>query len=423
MRHLYVLLFCCATACFAQNVKVIGYLPHYRMYAVGDIEFERLTHVNIAFANPDADGDLSCDGVNVTPAITAAHAAGCKVFVSLGGGALRPEWESAWDSLAQPTRRATFIAKIIKYVNDNRFDGVDMDLEWQYVKAWYSPFVIDLKAALQPLGLPLTAALPGMTRYTQISNEALAAFDWVNMMIYDLTGPWDPSNPGPHAPFAWTQQCINYWKSQNVPARKLVVGVPFYGYDFGGLPVVSVRYAQLVAQDTANAYRDNINTTYWNGIPTIKAKTALAMQQTAGVMIWELGQDAFGVNASLSLLRAIDDVVALSTSIADGAGAAEGAENAEGLAGSSDLVVYLTIPNPAIEYFMIGRSKSGIGTGTVGTYTRMRIVLCNAVGETLRDLVVSSSSQRIDIADLPHGMYYALLYTAEGIKQVVVVKM
>lgn len=400
----YCALVCCtaissAVVCSAQNVKVIGYLPHYRMYAVGDIEFERLTHVNIAFANPNAEGNLSCNGVNITPAITAAHNAGCKVFVSLGGGALTPAWEDAWDSLAQPARRADFIVKIVKYVSDNRFDGVDMDLEWQYVKVWYSPFIIDLAAALKPLGLPLTAALPGQHRYAHISDSALAVFDWVNMMIYDRTGPWDPSNPGPHAPFAWTQQCINYWKSQNVPARKLVVGVPFYGYNFGGLPVVSVRYAQLVAQDTANAYRDNIDATFWNGIPTIKAKTALAMQQTAGVMIWELGQDAFGALAPLSLLRAIDEVV-------------DDATTATEIVDDDKLVLY---PNPIADVLRIG---SAAATSEMAT----RIVVRDVLGRIVAELVIGGDVQSIPTSNWGAGTYYAHILTGRSVTTRVIVK-
>jgi len=306
-----------ACSCFAQGIKVIGYLPYYRMSAVENIEFHRLTHVNIAFANPDAAGNLSCAGVNVDGAITAAHNAGCKVFISLGGGALTPAWESAWDSLAQPSRRGAFIQKIINYVGEHRYDGVDMDLEWQYVKDWYSPFVLELKRALEPLGLPLTAALPGSHRYAHISDLALAAFDWVNMMAYDLTGPWDPSNPGQHSPIDWTAQCISYWKSQGLTKHQLTLGVPFYGYDFSTTPVSSLTYGRLVSMDVANAQRDSANGAYWNGIPTIKEKTRLAIEQTSGVMIWELGQDAFGTNAQLSLLRAIDERIREVTSHVD----------------------------------------------------------------------------------------------------------
>ena len=58
----FLLLFALQTAS-AQAFKVIGYLPTYRFNWLNDIEFDRLTHVNIAFANPDSLGNLSCGGV------------------------------------------------------------------------------------------------------------------------------------------------------------------------------------------------------------------------------------------------------------------------------------------------------------------------------------------------------------------------
>jgi hypothetical protein len=47
-------------------------------------------------------------------------------------------------------------------------------------------------------------------------------------------------------------------------------------------------------------------TMYYNGIPTIRSKTALALKDARGVMIWELTQDAQG---SGSLLKNIDEVI------------------------------------------------------------------------------------------------------------------
>ncbi len=89
--------------------------------------------------------------------------------------------------------------------------------------------------------------------------------------------------------------------------------MPFYGYDFGTDPVDSLKYRGTVAQDPANAFLDNIGQKWWNGIPTIQAKTALALNEVAGIMIWEIGQDAFGSNIQYSLLRAIDELVDAAT--------------------------------------------------------------------------------------------------------------
>lgn len=310
MKHFLLLLSLLLSASvFGQSFKVVGYFPTYRFSWLNDIEFDKVTHVNIAFANPDSSGTLSCNGASIEPAVNTAHQHGCQVFVSLAGGYLTPEQEATWNYLAQPVNRPAFIAKIVQYVQENNLDGVDIDLEWQYVESWYSNFVIELKAALAPHGYPLTAALPGSYRYPAINNAALASFDWVNMMVYDLTGPWDPDHPGQHSPYDWAVDCIQYWKNQNVPAQKLTLGVPFYGYDFSTTPVSSFTYRGIVNQNPANAYLDQTGLKYWNGIPTIQAKTHLALNEVGGIMIWELGQDAFGGNKQYSLLTAIDEVI------------------------------------------------------------------------------------------------------------------
>ncbi|MCY7330471.1 MAG: T9SS type A sorting domain-containing protein [Saprospiraceae bacterium] len=382
----------------AQSFKVVGYLPHYRFSWLNDIEFERLTHVNIAFANPDAQGNLSVEGVNITPAVTKAHQKGCKVFISLAGGYLTPATEANWNNLALPANRPAFIQKIVQYVQSRHLDGVDVDLEWQYVQDWYSPFVLELKAALAPLNLPLTAALPGGYRYPQITPAALAAYDWVNMMVYDLTGPWDPSNPGQHSPYDWAEQCIQYWQNQGVDAQQLTLGVPFYGYDFGASPVESFTYRGIVNQDPTNAQLDQVGQKYWNGMPTIQAKTQLALDEVAGIMIWEVGQDAFGENAAYSLLRAIDAVVDVAV-----VGVSE--------ASSTTLQVY---PNPV-------RDRLSIRLPGEGTF---RLLIHNMQGAlVLEQSTAYEDPLEVRVADLPGGMYGISVYSGSRVMTGKFVKM
>jgi hypothetical protein len=45
---------------------------------------------------------------------------------------------------------------------------------------------------------------------------------------------------------------------------------------------------------------------YYNGIPTIQAKTRMAKQCASGIMFWKLENDDLG---ELSLVRAIHEVV------------------------------------------------------------------------------------------------------------------
>src|SRR5688572_16271409 len=72
---------------FAQK-KVIGYLPTWANFPniVNTLELNKLTHLNIAFANPNSSGILTGpSNSSVTTVVNAAHAKGVKVFISIGG--------------------------------------------------------------------------------------------------------------------------------------------------------------------------------------------------------------------------------------------------------------------------------------------------------------------------------------------------
>ncbi|MCB0589605.1 MAG: hypothetical protein KDD06_30250, partial [Phaeodactylibacter sp.] len=170
-----------------------------------------------------------------------AKSYGLTVLISMGGG-LTAEWRDAWQFWMQAPNRSAYIHNIMSMVREYGLDGVDMDLEGQDVNALYSPFVLELRDSLAAEGKLLTAALPGSNRDPDISDAALSAFDWVNMMVYNWTGPWAPNNPGQHSPYSFAVSSINNWFSQGVESERLTLGVPFYGWDFSTNPVSSFTY-------------------------------------------------------------------------------------------------------------------------------------------------------------------------------------
>ena len=285
--------------------KVVGYLSGWGFSKVNKLEIERLTYLNLAFANPDKDGHLIFDGgFDVTPVINKAHDAGLKVFISLAGGG-KPD-TLIWKNLLLPENRNRFVSNILNYVESNGLDGVDVDIEGNllpYVGVNYNPFVVELREALHSKGKAITAAL-GATRFHQnVHQEALQAYDFINVMVYDKTGVWRPDDIGPHSPWSYAEEAIKYWTEDlKIPAKRITLGVPFYGFDFTP-PARYIDYREIIKNDISLAYRDSVDLKYYNGIPMIVRKTALAKKLLGGVMIWEISSDSVG---DLSLLRAID---------------------------------------------------------------------------------------------------------------------
>ena len=88
--------------------------------------------------------------------------------------------------------------------------------------------------------------------------------------------------------------------------------MPFYGYGFGPeltSPPIGLDYGEILTQFPEAESSDEFKMPegkilYYNGIATIKQKTALAKEKASGIMIWQLQGDAPGEH---SLLKAIND--------------------------------------------------------------------------------------------------------------------
>ena len=287
-----------------KSARVVGYLPSYRFDSNEKIDYCKLTHLNLAFANPGSNGKLIINDFSGVVVRARNENNNIKIYISIGGGYLTDEQASIWsNSIDIKDNRPIIINEIVSFVVDNSLDGVDVDLEWQYVTSGYSDFVIELKSALSAKGKSMTAALPGTTKFDNITEEALQTFDFINIMAYDFTGPWNPTASGQHSSYNNAVESINFWKNTGVSQSKLTLGVPFYGYDFSNSSnVTSFTFGQMVSTNNSYSEIDNVGMKYYNGRPTIKSKVKLASEQVSGIMIWELGQDSF---SDYSLLKTI----------------------------------------------------------------------------------------------------------------------
>jgi GH18 family chitinase len=288
---------------------VVAYIPNWA--EVNDVDpssFAKLTHVNIAFENPvNDDGDLSFDP-NDAPIVEKAHENRVKVLVSIGGGGESGNQKmiARYAALQSDQKRAAFVGKLVAYLNQHQFDGLDVDLEGPGIGKDYGPFISDLSKALIPTGKLLTSAVSQGYGGDQIPSEVLDLFSFVNVMAYDGTGPWDPKRPGQHSSMDYAKSNVAYWVGRGLPKSKAVLGVPFYGYGFGpAFRQDGYKYSEILSQFPGAENADQIGNTIWyNGLPTMKAKAKYVMDEgLAGVMIWSLDQD---VKGEKSLLAAID---------------------------------------------------------------------------------------------------------------------
>lgn len=307
--------------------KIVTYLPTWKgafPASINSFDARKVTHICIAFANPDAAGNLIVTDnaqAGVATVVNAAHAKGAKVMISIGG------WNcpiATYSDLLK-NKKAAFVASILKYVADNNLDGVDVDLEGNVVDgtnvtaAGYEAFIVSLGDGLHAVNKEISAALANwFSQY--ITTTASNKLDFINMMAYDLAIA--PQNPaGPHSPMSWAQDNFNNWRNKGVAASKLVLGVPFYGYAWGTYAADgdSQDYCAIVTKYAGAQNSDQqgtgSNAVYYNGIPTIRAKAQYVMSsQMGGIMIWEqTGDCASGPN---SLLDVIDDVFGIKVGIA-----------------------------------------------------------------------------------------------------------
>jgi chitinase len=292
-----------------KQFKVVGYL-----FASGDIlaksqgvDFSRITHLIVAFINPDAAGNFA-PVTGLEALAKKAHDNKVKIIAAFAGGNPPQHLKE----LLKPENRKKLVEGLTELTRTYNLDGIDVDLEGDFVNENYEAFVVDLSASLKKNGRIMTAAVATWNS-AAYSDKAIRLFDLINIMSYDQTGPWRKDQPGPHSTYEAAEADFEHWNKRGIVAEKLILGLPFYAYGFGPDISEDMNFGNLVAAYPGSENVDQWNlpgkgTFYYNGIPTIKKKVGYAIKKKAGgVMIWQLLGDATG---DLSLLKAINDEVA-----------------------------------------------------------------------------------------------------------------
>jgi len=319
------------------NLVVIGYYTAWdrEHYPAEAVDFSILTHLNHAFAWPNDDAGIDMwDGYLYPELIEAAHRNGRRICVSLGGWG---QCESFPGIAADPNLRATFVKNVMDFIVRHGYDGVDVD--WEFPanpeeKASLNLLMRDIRKAGDKLGRPfiLTMAISaGTWSHTQNDYTELSRYvDWYNVMTYDYHGNWT-IHAGHLAPLMGFQESVNttmkfLMDKMNVPAKQIVLGLPFYGRLFTasyigaiGSGGDSIPYRTIVDKiDTGwqKKWDDAAQATYlvnpmktqiltYDSPKTIIMKCKYAQQKgLRGVMIWAAGSDYIS-DKSEPLLEAV----------------------------------------------------------------------------------------------------------------------
>ena len=257
------------------------------------IPYDKLTHINYAFLTPKADGAFNplLNKRLLKMVVQKAHSRNVKVLISVGGWGWDPQFE---ELAAGPESRAAFVQNLKAFMDEYQLDGADID--WEYPDPGQSSqnflaLIRELRKAMPDQLLTTAVISYGDEHGLGIPPESFASFDFVNIMTYD--GP----NHGTMEQF---DKGIEYWSERGLEKEKMTIGAPFYSRPD------EVPYAKLIKQDPAAAQVDAFEyfgkMQSYNGIPTLKKKTGIAIQKTGGIMFWALDHDTQG---PLSLLNAI----------------------------------------------------------------------------------------------------------------------
>jgi chitinase len=320
---------------------VIGYYPHWLKSDLPPekIDLYHLTHIIHAFAWPNSDGTLS----TYTEMIDAdlnyqVHLGGKQILVSLGG------WGNSTafaDVTGDASLRSTLISNIISFIQQNDYDGVDID--WEFPSSLadrenLTLFMSELRSALDIVdtGYLLSMAISSGNWYGQwVDYEKLVNMcDWFGVMTYDFHGGWS-SHAGHNSPISSPSNCsdgsvetsLSYLRDQRyIPSTQLVLGIPFYGKMFNA-PVLyesftgnvtDLEYRKIpsyINADWSRLWDDYSKVPYlmssdatklitYDDSISVAKKTEKAIQEDlSGVMIWAIGQDL--INGRQPLLEAV----------------------------------------------------------------------------------------------------------------------
>ncbi|XP_039066298.1 class V chitinase-like [Hibiscus syriacus] len=331
-----------------QNPVRGGYWSADSEFPVSDIDSTLFTHLFCAFADLNPQTNRVTVSAANQPRFSSftstvrSRNPNVRTLLSIGGGNSSPAGFASMAS--QASSRKSFIDSSINLARSYNFHGLDLD--WEYpstrtemnnlgllLNEWRAGLNNESAVTGRPK-LLLSAALFRNSDYYTLLYPIQAirnSLDWINVMAYDFYGPGWSNVTGPPAALynPGTQVSGDYgirsWIQSGIPANKLVLGFPFYGYAWrlvnannhgffaptSGAAITpdgAVSYAQIrtfIAQNNAvEVYNATVVSNYcyagttWIGFDdtqSIRAKVSYVKQNgLLGYFAWQVGADDNG---------------------------------------------------------------------------------------------------------------------------------
>lgn len=334
--------------------KIVGYYAAWAAYSgyyPNQIDANKLTHINYAFANISSDlkltlgyPDIDLNNFKLLNSLKQTNP-NLKTLISVGGWTWSGKFSDA--ALTDATRTA-FADSCVAFIKQYGFDGVDLD--WEYPvsgglttnskrpedKQNFTLLLqkirekLDAQGALDNKHYLLTiAGGAGSSYVNNVEMTKLSQYlDYATIMTYDLHGMWD-TYTDLHAPLytntdtspqykSSVDAAVNAWLKASFPADKLVLGIPFYGYLFSSVNNANNGLYQRYGGANSISYQAVVDnylskpsfTRYFHSqsmVPwlfdgsvfisyedqqSIGYKTAyIKSKNLGGAMLWELSQD------------------------------------------------------------------------------------------------------------------------------------
>lgn len=218
--------------------------------------------------------------------------------------------------MADPSRRGAHVEALVRLVEDQGYDGLQLDYE-NVPPRRRDAYVATVRALAERLhdrGRVLwvtvhakeTDAGYDVRNLAQDYRALGASADRVVLMAYDWH--WETGPAGPIGPADWVDRVIRYAVTQ-VPRDKLVLGVGLFGYDWGGPRTQVLTWRQITEQaqvrrsdelwDVASqsphlAYEQGgaRHEVWYENARSVREKLRLASaHQVSGVALWRLGRE------------------------------------------------------------------------------------------------------------------------------------